>query len=716
MSRLKLLVVIIFSVLLGYSSAFGQKSIGNLFVGNVFKGDEMFVDFYYEEAIKYYKLALKKEDNNSTKLKVAESYRKIGDYESSLLWYQQVLNDSSTAGKPIDLYHYAEVLMINEQYEDAALWYKKYYMASPTDSRGFSKLNSIDNIGTLFRDSLAMSVHNMPINTEFDELAARYYKNGLIYLSARKSNSLVDHDFMRENDLLDIFYVNYDSTLGWQDSRSFDNAINTSYHEGPLTFYTNQDKLILTRSNVVDNTPIQNKNGETKLQLYSVRKIDGQWSDTKALSINDSEYSFAHPSLSVGNDTLYFSSDIDGGYGGNDIYMSVADGNNWSDNTAGDEMYPYYIDNRLFFSSNGHVGLGGLDIYKAFIKGRKIENVVNLGYPINSSHDDYAYFLDKKSLTGTVTSNRPGGAGEGDIYRFSYEANVLTGLVAQEQDGVPILGALVKLYQGDSLIAVMETDLNGLFNFLLPFENEFRLEVTKDSHFASLPLDLASYRGDIDLDTVQISLHKHDLFASGRILNNESQQLMPDVQVILHNLTDNKLDTLITTTSGLYSFVLEPNKQFSIYAAKFGFLVGGADINTLQITKGEIVNDIVLELEYDKKGVVHFDFNKYNLNPDAIAVLKRTVKAMRSTQHKLIISAFADARGTIEYNQKLSDKRAETVLNYLVDHGVSASRIIARGFGETLILNRCVDGVHCEEVEHSKNRRAEIKIEGSTVR
>ena len=725
MSKLKPCVVLIFTILLGYSSTHAQKSISHLFTSNVYKGDEMFLDFYYEEAIKYYELAHKKdEDNTGLKLKIANSYRLIRDYKSSRHWYGQALTDTTTTANPADFFHFAEVLMINKEYDEAAKWYKKFYMAAPTDSRSFTKLNSLNHLTILFRDSTAISVENLAFNTNFDELGAKYYKQGLLYSSSSKSNGLVEQDFLREEDLLDLFFVQYDSLLGWQESENFNKSINTVYHEGPFTFYTGQDKLILTRSNINEKVALQSKSGDTKLQLFEVAQTAGKWSNARKLSFNDSEFSYAHPSLSAGNDTLYFSSDMEGGYGGSDIYMSVANGDDWSEpinlgyliNTEGDELYPYYVDNRLFFSSNGHIGLGGLDIYKAYIYGRKIANVVNVGSPINSSYDDFAYYIDKKSTTGTITSNRPGGAGADDIYGFSYLANILNGMVTQEQDSTPIVGAMVKLFEGDSLIAMMETDESGLFNFQLPMKKEFRIEVMKDEHFASLPLSLASHRGNIDLDTVQISLHKHDLFAGGRILNNETQQLMPDVQVILHNLSDNKLDTLITTVSGLYRFVLVPNKQYSIYAAKRGYLVGGADINTLTFSKGEIINDIVLELEYTKKGVVHFDYNKYNLKPDTKEVLDRAVKAMRSIQNKLIISAFADARGTKEYNQKLSDRRAKAVLDYLVAHGVSASRITATGFGETLILNHCVDGIHCEEREHSKNRRAEIKIEGSTVR
>jgi len=725
MGRLKTTITLFYIILLSTSSAFSQSNISNLFVRNAYKGDEMYLNLYYDQAVKYYKLALKNDrENSKLKLKIADSYRLLSDYESSLQWYAQVLNDSTDVGDPIDKYHYAEVLLTSGRTEDAEGWYKKYYMAAPTDSRSFTKYDGLNRIALLFRDSAAMQVSHLPINTEFDELAARPYKKGLVFLSSRTSNSLVENDYLREDNPLDLYYAAYDTTIGWAETKIFAKGINTAYHEGPIAFYDNQNKLILTRSNVIDKTPIKSKDGSTKLQLYDVSKAGGAWSNSKSLSFNDPEYSFAHPSLSVGGDTLYFASDMEGGYGGSDIYMSVGGGDSWSEpvnlgyqiNTEGDEMYPYFIDDRLFFASNGHLGLGGLDIYKAFILGGKISDVVNLGYPINSSHDDLAYYLDKKSLSGTVTSNRIGSLGQHDIYLFNYEAHILTGLIAEDTDGAAIPGALVKLMQGDSLLATTTSDDQGIFHFQLPIGNEFTLEVTKDDHYASVPMGVASRKGAVDLDTLNISMSKRDLFAAGRILNNETQELMPNVRVILQDWTEQKFDTLITDESGLYKFVLDPMKDYSLYAGKSGFLLGGVDLNTKSITKGTILNDIVLELEYEKKGVVHFDYNKYNLKRETLATLDRAAKAMRNTANKLVISAYADARGTVEYNQKLSDKRATAVLNYLVKKGVAKSRITARGFGETLMINRCVDGVHCEEIEHSKNRRAEIKIEGSTVR
>jgi outer membrane protein OmpA-like peptidoglycan-associated protein/tetratricopeptide (TPR) repeat protein len=680
---------------------------------------------YYNQAITYYQLALKKDsENRALKLKLARSYQLVNNYSSSLYWYEQVFSEFPDEGNPIDKYYYGNMLTSAGRYIEAITWYERYQNLEPNDTRPALKITGFEYLSTLYRDSTAIAVEHLPFNTEFDDLAATKYDNGLVFVSSRPSSALVDDDYLREESLMDIYYVSYDEELGWQSVKSFAKEINTSYHEGPLTFDQNKDKLILTRSNLIEGKPNTSTDGKIKLQLITLNKVRDQWQSGSILSFINTEFSYAHPALSVGNDTLYFSSDIEGGYGGNDIYFSVLVGSIWSSpvnlgttiNTEGDEMYPFFADDRLFFSSDGRAGLGGQDIYKAFVKAGKVSRVINIGYPVNSNQDDFAYSIDKTTLSGTFTSNREGGAGLDDLYNYNYLAQVLTGRVVQELDSSLIADALVQLRQQGQLLDSTRTDENGQFNFQLPLNSTFELEVSKDDYATIAPIQISTLENSIDLDSINVSLHKHDLFARGRIINNETQELMEGVRIIIHNTTDNEFDTLITDVLGTYSFVLKPQKDYSIYVGKTGFLLGGVDINTFKISEGVILNDIVLELEYLKKNVVHFEFDKYDLTSNTLSILQRLSRTMRNSTKQLIISAYADARGTVEYNQKLSDKRAIAVSNYLVSLGISESRITARGFGETLMINRCTDGVDCEEIEHSKNRRAEIKIEGSTVR
>jgi len=216
----------------------------------------------------------------------------------------------------------------------------------------------------------------------------------------------------------------------------------------------------------------------------------------------------------------------------------------------------------------------------------------------------------------------------------------------------------------------------------------------------------------MDMDTMVLRMRKHDLFAQGLIYDNETQQLMHDVRVIIHNQTNSEYDTVITAGNGFYSFFLLPQRNYGIRAEKDHFLPVTIEINTLQIMKGTILNDFVLEEEYVDKEVISFDFDKFDLLPEDSPILNAVTEFLKKYRETtLVIGAHADARGTKEYNQELSDSRAKTVLQYFLSRGIEKNRIIARGFGEGLILNRCVDGINCHEEDHSKNRRAELKIE-----
>jgi len=701
--------------------AYTQQNISHLFERNEHKGDYLFLDLYYEEAIKYYQMALKKNSNNDlVKLKLAESYRRISDFPSAAKWFGDVLENNPENASSMHKYHYAQSLLSTENYEEAKKWFAIYQGEVAEDSRPQKKIFGIDRRDLFFRDSVIIDLDTLPINSSGDDFGATWYKNGLVFISARGHNSLVDHDLLREETLLDLYYVAYDSLNQWGEVRIFDKNLRTPFHEGPLTFFSNEKQLIFTRSNVFKKKPTRSADGQTKLQLFTATKSSDTWGNIHPFSLNNNGYSIAHPTLTSGNDTLYFSSDMEGGFGGRDLYISVNQEGQWASpvnlgpiiNTEGDEMFPYFIDDRLFFSSDGHEGLGGLDNYKAFIRNGSVTGVINLGYPLNSHFDDFAFSIFSGSMMGYFSSNRIGGMGKDDIYAFNQKAHLLNGLVQETQNQSSLSDVKINLLQNGNITATTFSNDQGQFYFYLPFSSDFQLEAFKDGHTLYYKHQISSHGLAIDLDTVLLKLRKHDLFAQGIIYDNETQQRMHDVKVILQDKSEVTVDTLITASNGYYSFVLRPKREYHLRIEKDHFLPQDMDINTISISKGTILNDFVLEEEYLDKEVIFFDFDKSNLSNDVTSTLQRVVKILyRYPQTSLIIGAHADARGTKEYNQNLSEARAQSTLKFFRSQGINQSRIIARGFGEELIINRCTNGINCHEEDHSKNRRAEIKIE-----
>jgi outer membrane protein OmpA-like peptidoglycan-associated protein len=205
---------------------------------------------------------------------------------------------------------------------------------------------------------------------------------------------------------------------------------------------------------------------------------------------------------------------------------------------------------------------------------------------------------------------------------------------------------------------------------------------------------------------------KYKLIAKGRIFSNETNMILPGTNVTLNNLTDGKVDEVVVNENGEYAFKVIPNRKYRIEAEKEGFIPSGFDLDTKGIMEGELLNDIVLEEVYAQKEVVFFEFDKANISSEFKELLDHIVRTMRKfSESTVFIGAHADARGTYEYNKDLSERRASATKTYLVKQGISVERIESVGFGEELILNRCSDGVICDEDEHARNRRAEVKVQ-----
>jgi len=605
---------------------FSQKNIGNLFVKNKYKGDVYFLDYYYEEAIRYYKLALKNDPNKDyLRLKIGDSYRLLGDHHSSYQYYEQVLEHNNEAGKPIHKYHYANALLAEGKLEEATRWYTLYASEAPDDSRVDRKLHGIDSHYSFLRDSMTLDVGTLNVNTEYSEFGATPYAQGLVFLSSKKKKGFIDQDYLREENLYDLYYTTYDSSGGggWKDSVPFDKVVNTSYHEGPVTFYHGEEaKMIFTRSNYLDKRVVRSSDGKTKLQMYNATKVGDLWANIQPFGIRDPNYSLAHPALSQKDDTLFFVSDMPGGYGGSDLYMSVfSDG--WSSpvnmggevNTEGNELYPYFTDDRLFFSSDGHGGLGGLDIYKASVTEGKVRWVANLGYPINSPYDDFSYTIDPESREGYFASNRPGGYGKDDIYTVHVSSLVLAGDVNETQTQNPLEGVALFLLDGDSVLARAASDADGQFYFHVPLDGEFRIKASKDE-YSFLSSVIVSSRGRIlDIDSMHISMRKHDLFAQGIVYDEETQRPMHDATVIIEDKTTGEYDTYLTDNSGKYNFVILPQREYAIKAQKRLFHPDSVNINTFSIDKGVILNDMILEEVNIDKETIFFDFNMAEIKP-----------------------------------------------------------------------------------------------------
>lgn len=716
-------------VLVSLGARSQSTNITTLFMSPFEKAEKLYQQLAYRNALELYLYELdKRPDNYSARQRVAECYFRLGEVEKSEKAYAELA--ALPQGDPLYKYQYAQILSIQGKYGEAEKWFIAYAQSQKEDSRSKSKLDFIYSISYYFRDSVLYTITNEKYNSDQSDFAPHYHGDRVVFVSARdrdlfikrKSLSAINEDESH----LNVYSAPAENALGEEDVIPFyKDDLNSILHDGPIAFFDSDNQIAFTRNNTRNGKPHVNKFGRVNLKLYFAKlDKDGQMNRLTEFPFNDDDYSVGHPWVSDDGLVLYFASDMPGGVGGVDLYRSEKENGKWSKpvnlgtniNTLGDEFYPFLLgDSVMYFSSNGHGGLGGLDIFITHRdKADQFTLPTNLGFPLNTSSDDFSLVLDKSGRGGLFASNREGGLGYDDIYKFKVKSFFLTGKVIDRADSLhSISDATVDLLnEQGTVIKSQKSDANGLVHFDLDFDNNYFLRAGKDDYSWLDELPYTTETRHMGGDSVLIPLWKHALIAKGTVYCNEAQAILPDATVQIVNKLNGEKQEVVVDSTGLYNFKIEPNQQYTVKAMREGFLDEEFALNTKGIYKGILINDLLLEEIFIEKAIVQFDFDKANLKEDGIKLLEPILKELkRNPQATLNIGAHADSYGTEQYNKSLSDRRAKTVKDYFVSHGIAARRIEAVGFGEELLLNRCSDGTECSEEEHSKNRRAEIKVQ-----
>jgi hypothetical protein len=276
--------------------------------------------------------------------------------------------------------------------------------------KAFAQVNPPESFDTPHGTFL---VSRESFNSPYADYGAAYRNNELVFVSARIS-SVVRYT-SESNETLTDMYVTQLKNDKWKSPGFLSSELNSKFNEGPLCFDKSGNTVYFNRS---DN--------KGRLKIMKAEFLRGKWQNIQELSINNENYSLAHPALSPDGSALYFASDMPGGFGGKDLYVSLIKDGKWSApqnlgepvNTPGDELFPFITsgNNYLYFSSDGHGGSGKLDILKSEKQDGRWQNIYNPGPPFNSAEDDFAYISDSTGLAGYFSSNRINS--EDDIFSF----------------------------------------------------------------------------------------------------------------------------------------------------------------------------------------------------------------------------------------------------------------------------------------------------------
>jgi peptidoglycan-associated lipoprotein len=616
------------------------------------KGKVDFEEAEYQFAIENFQTALSKgAPANDCNYYIAESYRRSNRIHESEQYYKKAV-DGGTNEEDAYFYH-AMAMKANGNYEGATSQFKNYInIGTNFDliNKAKNELANLKVINDIISKKSYYKVYNIDkLNTEDAEYSPYFYNDKLYFTSSRGADKMHAATNTGFTDIYEYIFDGTDKFSG--QARRLPEEINSvDAHEASCVFTDNGKTIIFSRGNN------GSKKGAKDVQIY-MSKIgdDGKWSEAVPIeAINDVNAWNSCPALSKDGKTLYFSSNRENGYGGADIYKSVLDANGvWSTpvnmgapiNTKGSEWFPYVSPEGVFyFSSDGHPTLGAMDLFRVKTVDGKAV-VENLGTPTNTSYDDFAIFY-KDSTIGYFTSNRPGGKGDDDIYEFLDESKI---------------------------------------------------------KFAHYILDLTSvYKRDsaetiLDQTTVKIVSDKGDTIA-----------------------------TVSTDSVGKYKKELEPG-MYKLVASKDGYLTDTKDVTLSKVSNEQLKagdNDIItsVKVELKKKIVdstgtepewvvhnIYYDYDKADIRPDAAIELNKLVEFLKlNPDIRIELGSHTDERGSDKYNLALSQRRAQSAVNYIISKGISKDKITAKGYGESKLK---IKNAQTEE-EHQINRRTTFRITG----
>ncbi len=721
--------IILFSII----SLFALKSVAQS--ASIKSANKLYSSKLYVQAIPKYESVLRKDSANADVLtNLGDCYRLTNNNRGQLICYGKLVK----TGKAEDIHklYYGQALMEAGKYDDA----KKYMEEYKGDKRG----EAITNLQKFSKNADAYALKEFMHNSAFDDFSAFTFMNDkIIFTSNRTKSTWISRRHGWTGNSYCHMYMTEKNEFGeYETPAMFIAEYAPKYNDGPFCASKDGTNIFFTRNSTSKKE--QSIDGSQKLKIMQATIINENLQSMMILKFNSNEYNCAHPAISADGKTLYFSSDMGGGQGGMDLYYCKKDGGGaWGSpinlgekvNTKGNELFPSITDdNILYFASNGHEGLGGLDVYETKIKDDKPSKVYNMGKPVNSEHDDFAYNLNSDGKKGYLSSNRKNGGMNDDIYNVDVLRKVSRGktvnFIIKDKNTQELLPLTTIKLNADSFM----TNEKGEFQTVLEEDINYALLIKKEKYFEIQ--DSISTKSSTEEEeftkTLELEIDPNLTLLAG-IYDAKTGDGIEGVKIKIKDLTvSNDFELLKTAKNGEYKMPLKGKKigdklLFFVTIEKEGFVTKTLNF-TYDIKKeGEIQMNELLALTIGKVEVgmdlakmidikpIYFDLGKSKIRPDAAIELNKVVAVMKEYPNMIIeLGAHTDCRGAAAANLKLSGARAVAAAAYIVKSGIDKTRISGKGYGESKLLNTCgCEGKvksTCSEDEHSKNRRTEFII------
>ena len=610
------------------------------------RADYYFGQFSYAKAIPEYEKMIEGDFNsNYAHQRLAECYLLLRDFKSAIPHFERIIDLTTT---PTDYYFkYAMALHSAGKSKEAEAWLKKYKKHNKNDSRVKRFLKDGNLASVVFNSRERYVLDPVAFNSTESDFGA-YVKGEYLYFASSRQDMIEGDEYgWNEEPWLDLFKVKVDNPSSIP--VPIEGNVNSKFHESSLIYTTDYKKdtvIYFTRNNYFKNKKSYSMDQYLNLKIYRAEaNEDGEWIVNKSLPMNSDHYSTGHPYITPDGQRIYYTSDRPGGYGGTDIYYSeihergrIGKPINAGPivNTEGNEMFPFVNkEGQLFFSSDGHVGYGQLDIYSTILgSNNEIKDVINLGRPVNSESDDFGFYAYEDGITGFISSNREGGKGGDDIYKFQFTPELaVEGYVTDGINNMPLDNVSITLrdQNNNELIGEAITDSNGYYRMYINRKRNYMIEAYRKTH-----------------PKKNVYFNSYDVPLASKLMRQD--------------------------------IVLQPIMDVKILA----------DLNK-----------------------IYFDFNKSYIRPDAAEELDKVVKLMTITYPDMVIKleSHTDPIGSHAYNDRLSEARAKSTYEYLIQNGVRKEQIVSyKGFGERRLVNECTSRKDCTDEELELNRRTEFPI------
>jgi outer membrane protein OmpA-like peptidoglycan-associated protein/tetratricopeptide (TPR) repeat protein len=696
------------------------------------RADKFYADKEFAEAIPLYEKALVgNETNKSILSNLSECYRLTKDVQGQLRCYEALM--TSDQADPIHELYYGHALMENGQYELAKQHLEKYTL----DDRGKMLLSAINKLKSYKQNADAYEITSANFNSSQDDYCAIKFFDEVVFASTREKTAWIK----KEQGWTNGNYVQLYLADKKNNVKSFLGDLDSKFNDGPISFTKDFNTVYFTRNNTKKSE--LSIDGAYKLKFMSATLDMGGFGNVQRLPFISNNFNYAHPSISGDGLTLYFSSDMPGGSGGMDIYVCKKDSFGvWSEplnlgsqvNTSGNEMFPFIsASGKLYFASNGRDGLGGLDIYECKISDGKAGKAYNMGEPVNSKDDDFGLYLVEDCKSGYISSNRISGGMDDDIYELKILREVKRGkevnlIIKDKQNNTP-LDSVKLVIDGDTVYA----DPKGEISTVIEENGKSKIEIFRND-FVKTELNLVDEPSLEETSNREVVMERDPkLFLRAIITDAKTHKLLEGVNIKITDIMANaELDRYTTTASGdyfknLYGKKVGDRITYLVRLQKPGYLQrsvifsytiknpGEINMNEkINLTLGKVEVGMDLGMMVDLKPI-YFDFNKSNIRPDAARELDKIIKVMKEYPSMFIeLGSHTDCRSSAASNLKLSGERAKNAVDYIVKKGISKTRLTAKGYGESKLLNNCAcEGPvksTCPESEHDKNRRIEFLI------